>query len=1069
MPTLKELDTLKKHINELGDEPHLLAERGESLEDITPPESSIDSDLAQLLVDDNSGGGIDEMEALLGSYADDRDKSGVDEFSIDDLDPLEGLETGDVDEDMSVEDSREEDFSDLDLGDAIEDLSADEAVVDELPPDEPFSEELSETLTDDITEELSDDDIPLDDFTAEEPSIDESPDDTPTDETDEDSFSLDDISFDEDVGSDLPEMPLDEIGDSGGLESLDKLEDLGDLEDLGSEIEESPEDIPDVESAVEGLGDLDAMDAESQGEISLDEDLNFEEELGADVLSDIRDIGDESQQFSMDDFGEQYNFKEGEGAYTDDLGVDLEQLEQSLDEAADDESKSFSIDVEDFTAIRQTLSTLPRNLKIAIEEILADDRRNPEDLKPLIDALITGESPKSLVVRFRVITKRKIELPRSYEKRSGLALEDRRASLVYRLVREGWPVIRVILLVVSIGWLLGAAVFMWAYRPLMAERLYARGLDAIATDDITEAEMYFRDAWYGWPLFYPDEKDADRIIDSPIVVKGWKNTGRWLDYAAALRRRKHWDAAGMFYEGYLRVKPDSKEVRLEYSAFLSGVLGKYEEALELLEEAPHHGRSKWDRDYILAAGDVLLDWAEDDPTKYEEARKRYAKVLEISRNDERAILSMMRYHLRLADDEEIDRLLPIFDSEVPGRSDAPELAAEVFAGLGEYHLARGNADDSRRFINLAMAADPLAPEPQFVDAMFWRLAGEKQREFVAYRRTLVNLDGRESLSRGNLEMRILTLGGMGRIQAANEEYGKATSSYSKALDLFEDARMRNQLGAAPAYGRLYLELGDIMYRGIQIGEDLPLSLALNQESLIEGSDRYSQLLRTEQYYNEAEELFDMGGGGSRLPTDSLYRRAYVRYVMSLDGALLDFHRVARQRPEDYEARIALATLLLGSGDYEASRSQYSRAIELLDDELHRTGGILNPFDRQSHAELLLRYVISWNNLGVGRARSAARGGGEDDYAAALSAFTMASEYLDEVFDDMTYLNSRGAAGMRDIEERRIISESDGRNLLKEKATYPYINRLRLLGLDKAEDGEDLYLMYPDIPSDLLSR
>ena len=686
----------------------------------------------------------------------------------------------------------------------------------------------------------------------------------------------------------------------------------------------------------------------------------------------------------------------------------------------------------------------------------------PEDLKPLIDALISGESPKSLVVRFRAITKRKIELPRSYEKRSGRALEDRRASLVYGLVREGWPVIRVILLVVSIGWVLGAAIFMWVYRPLMAERLYARGLDAIAVDDVDEAVMYFYDAWDGWPLFIPDEEGADRIADSPIVVKGWKNNNRWLDYAAALRRRKHWDAAEIFYEGYLKVKPGSKEVRLEYSEFLSGVLGKYEEALGLLEEAPLRGRSKWDRDYILAAGDVLLDWAEDDPTKYEEARNRYAKVLEISRNDERAILSMMRYHLRLADDEEIDRLLPIFDSEVPGRSDAPELAAEVFAGLGEYHLARGNAEDSRRFINLALAADPLAPEPPFVDAMYWRLVGEKQRELMAYRRTLVNLDGRESLSRGNLKMRILTLGGMGRIQATNKEYGKATASYSKALDLFEDARMRNQLGAAPAYGRLYLELGDIMYRGIQTGGDLPLSLALKQESLIEGSDRYFQLLQAVQYYNEAEELFDRGGGGSRLPSDSLYRRAYARYVIGLDGALLDFHRVARQMPEDYEARMALATVLLDSGDYEASRSQYTRAIELLDDELHRTGGILNPLDRQSHTELLLRYVVSWNNLGVGRARSAARGGGEDDYAAALSAFTMASEYLDEVYDDMTDLNSRGAVGMRDIEERRIISESDGRNLLIEKATYPYINRLRLLGLDNAEDGEDIYLMYPDV-------
>lgn len=1067
MPTLEELDTLKTQINRLGDEPRLLAERGETLEDISPPESSIDSDLEQLLDEDNSGGGIDEMEALLGSYVDDVNEPGtdindtpeLDDFNIDDLEPLDNPET---DDDFSLDD--------LDLGDAAdnfpavespEDDSTEGAISEDLSVEEPSIDDFSlEDLSDDIP-----DDVLSDEAVSEEP---------PLDDFSLDDLNLDDITSDDQSGfSDVPpenidseELSLDEAGDSGSLESLDE---PGELEDL--ELEEDgvdPSDVPDVDSAMEQLGDLDTLDAESQTEISLDEELNFEEELGADVLSDIRDVGDESQQFSMDDFGEQYNFKEGDGAYTENLEVDIEELEQSLDEAFEGGTKPFSLDEDDFTAIRQTLANLPRNLKIAIEEILADDRRNPEILKPLIDALIIGESPKSLVVRFKAITKRKIELPKSYEKRSGKDLEARRASLIYGLVKEGWPVIRMILLVISIGWVLGASVFMWVYRPLMAEYLYEKGLDAIADDDIEEAVMYFYDAWDGWPLFYPEDEGTDRIADSPIVVKGWKNNNRWLDYAAAFRRRKHWDTARDFYEGYLRVKPDSKDVRLEYSEFLSSVLGKYGEAVTVLENAPVSGRNKWDREYTLATGDVYMDWAEDDPTKYEEARFRYAKILEITRNDERAILSMMKYHLRLGDDEKIDRLLPIFDSEVPGRTDTPELAAEVYASLGEYHLARDHAEESRRFINLALAADPLAPEPSFVDGMFWRMADDGQREIQAYRRTLINLDGRESLSRKDLEMRILSLGGMGRLQAANADYGNATASYSKALNLFEDAHKRNQLGATPAYGRLYLEQGDILYRGVQTSGDLPLTLAMNHESLIEGSDRYSELIQAERYYNEAEELLH-SSGSSGMPSVSLYRRAYARYVLDLDDALLDFHRVTRKKPEDYEARLALATVLLDRGDFEASRSQYARALELLDSELYRTGGILNPFDRQSHAELLLRYVVAWNNLGVGRARSAARGGGEDDYAAALSAFTMASEYLDDVYDDMTDLNNRGATGLRDIEERRIISINDGRNLLKEKSTYPYINRLRLLGLDRAEDGKDFYLMYPDIPSDLLNR
>ncbi len=1068
MPTLEELNKLKTHINELGDEPRLLEERGESLGDISPSDSPVDADLEQLLVDDSSGGGINEMEALLGSYADDieapdqeNEDFSLDDFSLDDLAPPDDI--GELDSEEPVLPQPDDDFAleDLDFGDAAVDLPEEniESLIpsDEIPADDSGFEDV-------LSDETLPGEEPLEEL-QEELQEEEQSDEEPI----EQEFSLDDLDLDD-------ETPSDEADVSGDDIAGDDI--VGDLEDLSSEGSESfddvdkQSDIPDVESAVEELGDLDSMDDDSGNELSLDEELNFEEELGADVLSDIRDVDDDSQQFSMDDFGDQYNFTETDEAYSNNLDVDLEQLEQSLDEAVEGETKPFSIEEEDFFAIRQTLAALPRNLKIAIEELLADDRRNPEDLKPLIDALITGESPKSLVNRFSTLTKRKIELPKSYEKRSGQALEDRKASLIYKLVREGWPVIRVILLVISIGWMLGAAVFSWVYRPLKANSLYIKGLEAIAVDDIEAAEMYFHDAWDGWPLFYSDDENSHRIADSPIVVKGWKRNDQWLEYAAALRRRKHWDAAEQFYEGYLRVKPDSKEVRLEYSRFLSSVLGKYQEALTLLEEAPVRGVMKWDRDYTLATGDVLLDWAEDDPTKYEKAREHYAKVLEISRNDERAFLSMMRYHLRLNDGQKIEEFLPIFDDEVPGRTDVPELAAEVYAGLGKYHLARADMKEARRFINLSLAADPQSPEPPFVDAEYWRLVGDKQRELAAYRRTLVNLEGHESMSRKNLKIRILTLGGMGRIQAANGDFSVAVSSYNKAIDLFEDARTRNQLGSDPAYGRLYLELGNLKYQGLRPGGDLPLTLVPMNETLTEGmrgEDRESELDLAELNYDKAENLYDRGSSGFGLPSKTLYRRAYVRYLLNKDDALLDFHRVARQKPEDYEVRIALATVLLSHGDYEASRSQYARAIELLDEELKNTGGTLKPFERQSHADLLIRYIISWNNLGVGRARSAARGGGEDDYAAALSAFTMASEYFDEVYNDMTDLNNRGVTGLRDDEDRRIISEEDGYRLYKETATYPYLNRLRLLGLDSAVDGEDAYLMYPDIPSDLLDR
>lgn len=1198
MPTLADLDTLKTRINNLGDEPRLLAERGETLADVAPPEVQTDPDLERLLDDDGPAplaDGVDEMEALLGNYADtDTEIDDSDDFNLDDLiddvaldtpdsDDLDQfLETGldgvpeeapeEITEDVFTLDDLQEadtvsplepedtasmaaddDFSldDLDLGDALEglddieaedtaedtaedvedfsfdDLSFDESSEADLPPadtDNPEDFDIPEGLeTDDdpdipeIPESTEDSDFSLDDLDlGDMESID---DDIPgpaeesesldsfdvnasgfSDEgNSEDDFALDNLDFDDSsggieldsTGDDVsPETPEEELG---GLEDLGDLDDLGDMDEMGDldslddpgnldTMDDGEISIPDVGAAVEDLGDVDSLD-DDVGELSLDDDLNFEEELGADVLSDIREAGDESQQFSMDDFGEQYNFKEGESGFADNLGVDLEQLEQSLDDATEDEKKPFSLEEEDFKDILRTLASLPRNLKIAIEEVLADDRRSPEDIKPLVNGLIDGETPKILAGRFQKITKRKIELPRSYEKRSGRDLETRRSSLTYRLLREGWPVIRTVLLIIAVVWVVAAVAFMWIYRPLHAGKLYKSGLESIAVDEVGQATELFYDAWDGWPLFAAPE-GGDRIGDSPVIVKGWKENGQWLSYARTLRRRKHWDAADRFYAGYLNVKPDAKDVRLEYAEFLSSVLGRYEHAVSILDAAPVGSRGSLDRAYMLAAGDVFLRWAEDDPTRYEEARYRYAKVLETSRNDERAILSMMRYHLHIGDDDEIKTLLPIFKTEVPGRSGEPELAGEVFAGLADWHLDRSDSYEARRFLDLALGADPSAPEPHYVDARYWRSLGDGDwttEELEAVKRTLVALDGQESMSRNELEMRILTLGRLGRIQydrfgrisdenpqAAAEARSLATGSYSKALDLYEDARDRNQLGASPQYGLLYLELGDVLFNGVSASDDLEFTLAPTTESLTRDSDRYAELVSAETYFNEAEALFDRGSGGSRLPDVSLYRRAYARYVLDLDGALVDFHRVARKRPDDYDAHLALATVLLESGDYEASRSQYARTIELLDEELRQTGGYLNPLEKQGHEELLIRYIVAWNNLGVGRAQSAARGGGDDDYAAALTAFTMASEYFDQVYVDMPGLISRGAPAMRDEDDVRISNDETGYVVLAErgKGIYPYQNRLRLLGLDKAEAGGDAYLMYPDIPSDL---
>lgn len=860
---------------------------------------------------------------------------------------------------------------------------------------------------------------------------------TPTDEADSDIEDMDTLlsSYTDDLGE---------------LDKTDSFEDFDKPDDEEKPDEELAEEPPVVDESQEKTSPVSSIQSYSL---------------------DIEESPEDSQQFSLEDFGDEFSSIDEDKSVDEVISQDDIALPKDDFSDSGDEDSSFSLEEDEFQRLQNAINNFPQNLKLVIESFLGDDRWEVDTVKEFIDAILKGESLKSLVHRYYSITKRRIILPRRYKKQSGEFFEKRRALYIYQLFNKHWPLLQKTLLVVGAVWIMGLSLFTWVYRPLVAEILYTRGLDSIAMDEKAAAVDSFNDAWNGWPLFTSSDDD---IGESPIVVKGWKNKNRWLDYARAFRKRKYWDEAADFYSGYLAVKPDAIDERIEFGRFLYDVLGKHESAIQVLESSSKLFQRH--PELILAAGDVYLDWADTDPSRYENARLNYARALERARKNERAILSMMRYHLRLKNRKEVYTLLPIFNDEVPGDSSEPELAGEVFSSLAEFHLEEENMDEAHRFITLAEHADPAAPEPFYVSALYWRLQGNEQAELSSLQQTLINLDRMESLKHNHIKMQVLTLGGIGILYSeqasrlspdsrdAGEVRSMALDNLNRAVNLYSDAHSRKILAASPEYGSIFLGFGNFLYQTNK-GES-EFSLETNQESLRIPDDSMSNLWLAEHYYNRAEELYDRGNGSSNLPDRALYRRAYVRHLLGMDGAVADFHRISRRRPDDYNSRLALAAVLLDSGDYEASRIQYQRSIELLDEELNSSMGILDFENKSAHRELFIRYVAAWNNLGVSQARSAAgRGGRNDDYAAALSAFTTASEFLDRVTIDQTALNSRGVTGLRDDNSRRIVERIDGLNFLKEKATLPHHNRLILLGKNETSFEETDYLAYSGIPSD----
>ncbi len=882
-------------------------------------------------------------------------------------------------------------------------------------------------------------------------------------------------------GSDIEPEPEEEDLPTGN--EPDSAMDISDkdIESVEDEFPPPEDDIlpPTVDTPSPEEGDVEAFHPGDMGELVSDtmEEVGAEDDIAtipenaSDKDLESPPSSEDSEQFSLDGFGDEYKFSYDDTKLGDDIDItDIEQLSDDFEESPMEKS-SFQIEEEDFNALQDALRSCPRNLKVALETLLADSRRSEESLQELIKAILKGSGPRTMAKLYQSITKRRIELPRNYKKLSGKAFENLQNQLLYRAFRQALPIIRTALSIILVIWILGIVSFMWIYRPLKAESLYRKGLEYITEDEVDKAVESFNDAWHGWPIYSkPDGEKA--ISTAPLVVKGWKDNNRWLVYAREFRQRKYFKTASVFYRGYLTEKPKSMEGRIEYGMFLARILGDYETAIMVIEALPEH------KDMLLASGDIYLEWAQEDVTKYEDARLRYAKALENARDNERAILSMMRYHLLTQNDEEIETLLPILHDEAPGKTSAPELAANVYANLAEFHLSRDNKKEAMRFIELAEAASPESPYPFFIEAHYWKSNGNEQKEFENYQRTLINLKNKEFMTREDMRMRILSLGGIGRYYAniANrlpsqthatvQNHSQAISSYGMAVNLYRDAISRNQLKGSSEYGKLFIEIGDIIYQGRGYAGETQFSLTPTREVL--DNEEGAELRQVEYYYNQAEKLLNRGNGGSQLPDRALYRRAYIRYLLGMDDALIDFHRISRRRPNDYDSHLALATMLLSNGDYEASRTQYSRSIELMEEALSDTGGILDIDKRQAHADILIRYVAAWNNLGVSYALSAARGGRDKNYAAALSAFTMASDYLDQVYSDMQTLTSRGATGLRDQEDRRIVEKTGNLNFLKEKVTFPYQNRLRLLGEENAGEGEPGYLIYPSILSDLSS-
>jgi hypothetical protein len=164
-------------------------------------------------------------------------------------------------------------------------------------------------------------------------------------------------------------------------------------------------------------------------------------------------------------------------------------------DAAADVVEEISLSEGEFEKLRETIANYPLNLRIAIEEIIAEQAIEPKLMSSLINLLVRGGAPKEAASLAGKILNRSIPIPKGFEKKTGEELETEQSSFPYVFVHKFLPVLRLFMVIA----LLAASVFYlgytFIYTPLRANSIYKQGYELIPTGAYAQANERFNRAF----------------------------------------------------------------------------------------------------------------------------------------------------------------------------------------------------------------------------------------------------------------------------------------------------------------------------------------------------------------------------------------------------------------------------------------------------------------------------------------------------------------------------------------------------------------------------------------------
>jgi hypothetical protein len=622
---------------------------------------------------------------------------------------------------------------------------------------------------------------------------------------------------------------------------------------------------------------------------------------------------------------------------------------------------------EQFARLRASLDGLPRNLKIAVQDLIGEGAASPADAAKLIGLLVAGASAQDIAALAGRISGKRIRVPAGYEKKSGVAFEAEQRTFAYAFRENILPLLRVVVITVLAGAMVAYLGYSYVYRPLFALSNYRAGYAQIRADRFTSANESFTRATRTWK------------------IKNW-----YFRYAEAFTDKRQYVLAEEKYEQILRDYPGDRKGILDYAHLETTRLADYEKADRLLQRILD--RDRYDYDALLASGDNDIEWADRTPEKYQAARLAYAMLLDKYGVKDELLFRMLRYFIRTDNGGEAERLRAYFASRPDTKIDAG-----VYAELGGYLIDHRRMDYAQDVLFAAEKAQHGLAEVHYNLARYYRLVQSPGDEKKALDAAVRMMKSSDPLTRKRIAMEIDTHTRLGEYYYGNKEHIAAEKELQAATRLVEQNQRMKLIGRDRLYGRPYADLGDLSY---YVQGDLQAAGTAYQNAIanLYTDPELTYKIGFIQYkgnnFRDALQSFTAAEDASAYPSGN-------ENLSPLPTGQSEAENQNPAQPQLSAAPLQAPVNLLYArgncfyqrGDYFAAQGYYLRLLNRLEATRASIGTLL-PEEKPRDRGLLELLAKTNNNLGITMIRLAERTGDRRKRSEAMVYLTAAAQQAD---------------------------------------------------------------------------